>query len=835
MSRTNSCTWRLALAITALASISAALAETSTPPAVKAPGLGDPGKLVSLSIDAGSALLKGADARHQLLVEGKYSSGQTRDLTLQVQYELSPAGIVRVDDSGFATPIADGKVTVKAKSPEGIVAESSLTVEGFGHVEAINFSNQIIPIFTKLGCNAGGCHGKASGQNGFKLSLLGFYPNEDHEHLVKEDRGRRLFPAAPERSLLLTKATNTVAHGGGMRLQLGSYEYQKLARWIGQGMPYGQATDPVVAKIEVAPAARTMGQNAQQQLAVRAIYSDGSIEDVTRLAQFEANNPEMAETSVTGLVKTLDLTGDVAVMIRFQGQVAVFQASIPLGIKVDKLPEARNYIDELVFDKLKTLGVPPSEVSDDGTFLRRATLDIAGRLPTADESREFAADKDAAKRDKLIDRLLASSDHADYFANKWSNVLRNKRVNPTYLRGSFLFHDWIRQSLHENKPYDQFVREIITASGDFSQNPAVVWYRAVATNNEQLEDSAQLFLGLRIQCARCHHHPFEKWSQTDYYGFSAFFSRVGRKQGQESKDEPRIYHNRGMASATNPRSGENLKPTGLGAQPLELSADEDPRQKLVDWMADPTNPFFSKALVNRYWKHFFGRGLVDPEDDMRVTNPPCNAALLDALAKHFVDSGFDMKALVRSICQSKTYQLSAEPNEYNARDKQNFSRYYPKRLSAEVLYDALSQVTTTTSPFNGLPTGTRAVQLPDNGFDNYFLSVFGKPQNESACECERSSDANLAQALHLLNSREVQQRLTDGNGAAATLAKDKNRGDEDKIRDLYLSVYSRLPSADELKFSTAHLEKPAFKDNKQPAYEDILWALINTKEFLFNH
>jgi len=810
-------------------------AATNEQPNAALPGLGDPGKLTSLAIDAGNGLLRGPDTRLQLIVTGTYSSGQLRDLTPNIQYEVSPAGIVRIDDSGYVFPQGDGKATIKVKGPENSSAEAVVTVEKFNETQAINFPNQIVPIFTKLGCNAGGCHGKASGQNGFKLSLLGFYPNEDHEHLVKEDRGRRLFPASPERSLLLLKATNVMAHGGGARMQLGSYEYQLLARWIGQGMPYGKPTDPTVAKIEVVPPARTMGQGGSQQLSVRAIYTDGTIEDVTRMAQFEANNPEMAETSVTGLTETLDLTGDVAVMVRFQGQVAVFQASIPLGIKVDKLPEARNYIDDLVFEKLKTLGIPPSANSDDASFLRRTTLDVVGRLPTADEAREFAADQDPGKRDKLIDRLLASSDYADYFAGKWSNVLRNKRVNAGYLRGSFLFHDWIRQSLHENKPYDQFVREILTASGDLSQNPPVVWYRAVATNNEQLEDSAQLFLGLRIQCARCHHHPFEKWSQTDYYGFSAFFSRVGRKPGQEIKEEARIFHNRGMASATNPRSGESLKPTGLGGQALDLKPDDDPRVALADWMADPNNPFFAKALVNRYWKHFFSRGLVDPEDDMRVTNPPCNPKLLDALAQKFIDSNYDLKGLVRTIVQSKTYQLSAEPNEYNARDKQNFSRYYPKRLGAEVLYDALSQVTTTNSTFNGLPVGTRAVQLPDNGFDNYFLSVFGKPQNESACECERSSDANLAQALHLLNSREVQSRLTDGNGAAATLAKDKNRGDEDKIRDLYLSVYSRQPTADELKFSLAHLEKPAFKDNKQPAYEDILWALINTKEFLFNH
>ncbi len=469
--------------------------------------------------------------------------------------------------------------------------------------------------------------------------------------------------------------------------------------------------------------------------------------------------------------------------------------------------------------------------------MRRVYVDICGTLPTAEEAQKFLADTDPNKRDKLIDQLLDSPEYADYFANKWNLVLRNKKRQADDTEGTYTFYQWIWASLYDNKPYDQFVREILTASGSQSSSPPVIWYREVDQVNEQVEDTAQLFLGLRIQCARCHHHPFEKWSQNDYYGFSAFFSRVGRKNLSGTTNarlrEKRIFHNEGLATARNPRSGTNLKPTGLGSAPYEITADQDPRAYLADWMADPKNPFFAKAMVNRYWKHFFSRGIVEPEDDMRETNPPSNPELLDNLAKSFIDSGFDVKELVRTICRSKTYQLSSLPNDYNLKDKQNFSRYYPKRLTAEVLYDAFHQVTKTSQSYTGQPSGTRAVQLPDPTVGPYFLKVFGQPQGDTACECERSQEANLAQSLHLLNSQEVQSKIASGSGRAAELSKDAKRDHEDRIRELYRWVYSREPVAEEMAIATAHIAKHD-KDPKT-AYEDILWALVNTKEFLFNH
>jgi hypothetical protein len=821
-----------ALAILLLA---ARLILPSYAASVDAPGLGDPGTLESVSIETGRAVdgvvtLAGRDASQQLLISGKYSSGQIRDLNAIATYHVNPAGIVNVDSTGWMTPVAEGQATIEAEAPGGIKASAIVKVTDLITDIPVNFPNEVVPVFTKYGCNSGGCHGKSGGQNGFALGLLGFEPTEDFEHLVNESRGRRLFPGAPDRSLLLLKASGGVPHGGGARLDVDSPPYRVIRRWIEQGMAYGKAKDPVVTHIEGFPKERLMPRDGKQQLLVVAHYSDGSTRDVTRMTQFDSNEKYIGEVSQTGLVSTGKMTGTVAVMMRYQSHVDVFRGTVPLGIKVDKLPPSSGFVDDLVFKKLIELGLPPSEVSDDGTFLRRVTIDIAGRLPTQTETEQFLADKDGSKRAHAIDRLLDSPDYADYFANKWGAVLRNKRANNARKMHTYGFHEWIQRSLLENKPYDQFVREVITASGDSQFNPPVNWYNEVKDQSAQLEDTAQLFLGLRIQCARCHHHPFEKWSQDDYYGFAAFFSRVGRKPTPSDNQRSRIFHQRGAASANNPKTGQSVKPTGLGAVAVDIPADEDPREQLADWMSRYDNPFFARALVNRYWKHFFGRGLVDPEDDMRVTNPASNPALLDALASDFINSKFDLKQLIRRITNSQTYQLSATPNAYNESDKQNFSRYYPQRLKAEVLLDSIDVLTEMPTQFAGLPAGTRAVQLPDNAFDSYFLTVFGRPESASACECERTGDANLAQHLLLLNSKEIQAKL--GSGRSVRLA-DYKKEHAARIGELYRAALSREPDPEEIAIAIAHIGNTP--TNARTAYEDIIWALINTKEFLFNH
>ena len=541
------------------------LAEQAIPP-----GLGDPGKLTAIRLQSlgsadGICQLVGRDARAQVCVTGEFTSGQQRDLTRGVTYSIEPSHIVHVDESGYLSPLEEGRAELTVRADNGLTAQLAIEVANLVVDVPVNFPNQVVPVFTKYGCNGGGCHGKSGGQNGFRLSLLGFVPQEDYAYLVKETRGRRLFPAAPDRSLLLQKAIGAVPHGGGARLEAESLPYQILRRWIEQGMPYGSKSDPVIESIEVLPRERVMSREGKQQLVVLAKYSDGSQRDVTRMTQFESNDPDLAEVSETGLVTTATATGSVAIMTRFQSQVDVFRATIPLGLEVDNLPEPKNYIDELVFKKLKLLGLPPSASADDSTYLRRVTIDIAGRLPTQAETEAFLASTSQSKRDELVDRLLDSPDYADYFANKWSSILRNRRTDKNVRVTSYGFHDWIRESIFENKPYDQFVSEILAASGQIRRNPPVAWFHEVKDQSSQVEDTAQLFLGLRIQCARCHHHPFEKWSQDDYYGLAAFFAQVGRKRSDlPGKDH--IFHRPGKAQAKNPASGENLPSHTAGCE-----------------------------------------------------------------------------------------------------------------------------------------------------------------------------------------------------------------------------------------------------------------------------
>jgi hypothetical protein len=697
----------------------------------------------------------------------------------------------------------------------------------------VSFRYEIVPILTKYGCNGGGCHGKMEGQNGFKLSLLGFEPAEDYEHLVMESRGRRLMPAAPEFSLLLRKATGELPHGGGARIERGSADYQALVRWMEQGAKGPDEKEPKLTRIEVSPSQSVLARSAEQALRVDAHFADGSKRDVTALACFESSAREMAEVDAAGRVQLGEVPGDVTVMARFGEHVDVFRAIIPLGAPVGELPPARNFVDTHVFEKLRTLGLPPSAECDDLTFLRRVTLDLAGRLPTREEAESLAHDTAATKRDRVIDRLLASEEYADFFANKWTALLRNKRKDAPTARGTVAFHSWVRGHLQQGTPYTQWVRELVTASGSITANPATAWFRAVQKPQDQLQDIAQLFGGVRLQCAQCHHHPFEKWSQQDYYGFAAFFSTLERKKSEEPFEEI-LFHKTREASAENVRTRQPVRPTVLGGEPLSVPPEVDPREPLAAWLTSKENPFFAKVLVNRYWKHFFGRGLVEPEDDLRVTNPPTNPALLDALAAHFIESGTDLRAVCRTICQSRTYQLSAEPNAHNTADRQNFSRFYPRRLPAEVLLDALDQVTGVPSKFAGLPQGTRAVQLPDDSFNaaNYFLTVFGRPDNASACECERVSEGSLAQRLHLLNAKTIQEKLAHADGLPAKLAKDTAPVSE-RLRAVYLAAVARAPNEEEIKTGTAYLAGKAEKEKE--AWEDIVWAVLNTKEFLFNH
>jgi len=835
------------LALAALAIASGPLSAADLSPGkesaklIPAP-LPKPAEIKALTIRPGNITLKGLDDAQQLIITADLPGGRLVDLTYDVTYSVANDKIVRVATSGRVVPITNGETTIEVKYGDKTTSISVKT-ESCDVDLPINFANQIVPIFTKLGCNSGGCHGKASGQNGFKLSLLGFEPDIDFISLVKEARGRRLFPASPELSLLLTKAAGMVAHGGGKRMEVGSDEYRLIRRWIASGMPFGEKTDPIVTRISVFPEHRVMLRNSKQQFAIYAHYSDNTVEDITRRAQYESNDQEIGIVNEAGLVQTLAMAGEAAVMIRYQEHVTTFRATVPLGVSPSYTFPAQTVVDTHTTKKWQTLGLQPSDLCSDADYIRRLYLDLCGTLPTPKQVSDFVADKDEKKRDKLVDRLLESPEYAYFFAAKWADILRVKRRNQAErAKGTFAFHNWIRRSVARDKPYDEFVRDILGATGDELSSPPTVWYKELTQPQEFVDDVAQVFLGLRMACAQCHHHPYEKWSQDDYWGLAAFFGRIGRKTipvagaGQNQQGGRLAIFNQSRGSVLNKKTNRPAEIKPLDAPAIEVSTYEDPRQRLVDWMVAKENPFFARAVANRYWAHFLGRGIVDPLDDMRVTNPPSNPELLDALAKELIDNRFSLKHLVKVIVKSRTYQLSSTPNDYNRHDKQNYARYYPRRMSAEVLFDAVNQVAGSPAGFGGLPTDRhaphRAIMLPDESFPSYFLDVFGRPQRISACECERVSEANLAQALHLLNSDEVQGKLSRPNGRADAMARDTTKPDAEKVDELFLWAFARKPTDDQREIALAHIAKHAM--NKRVAYENILWALLNTKEFVFN-
>jgi hypothetical protein len=809
-----------------------------------------PADIKSLAIHPAKVSLTGMDDAAQIVVTATLNDGRLVDLTHDSQYAVADGKTVAVTTFGRVLPRLNGTSEITATFGDKTV-KVPLEAKNMGENLPLNFTNSVVPVFTKLGCNSGGCHGKASGQNGFKLSLLGFEPEMDFVNLVKEGRGRRLFPANPDASLFLMKATGKSPHGGGKKMDPDSDEYKLVRRWIASGMPWGNEKDPTVTKVTMVPEHRILQRHGKQQFAAYAHYSDGTVEDITRRAQYESNDGEIASVSEGGLVRTQNMSGEAAIMARYQGMVAVFRATVPLGTPTPawQFPET-TVVDKFTSKKWRELGLVPSEICTDEAFIRRVYLDLTGTLPTPKQVTDFAASKDATKREKLIDTLLDSPEYTYYFANKWADVLRVKRRGEQgRATGTFAFHEWIRQAIASDMPYSEFVRAILTASGDENRNPATVWYKELERPENFVDDVGQVFLGQRLACANCHHHPYEKWSQDDYWGLASFFGRVARKNvivpGGVNDGNGRglqVIFTRTTGGVVNKRTNKTADIKPLDGQPMEPTVEGDLREKLVDWMVEPKNPFFARAVANRYWAHFFSRGIVDPLDDMRITNPPSNPELLDALAANLVDSKFSLKTLVKTICKSRTYQLASTPNDFNKHDKQAYARYYPKRMGAEVLLDAVCQVTDSPTAFSGLPKDknapNRAIQLPDESFSSYFLDVFGRPQRISACECERVNEANLAQALHLLNSDEVQGKVTRAGGRADALANAKDtRTDEEKVTEIFLWAFARKPTKDDLAAALDHVKKMEDKykaAGKKTAYENIIWALINTKEFVFN-
>ena len=714
---------------------------------------------------------------------------------------------------------------------QGLSAEPATETE-----KTLSFELDVMPILTARGCNQGACHGKARGQNGFQLSLLGFDPDFDYSALTKNARGRRVFPAAPERSLLLQKATAAQPHGGGMRLEPGGPDYDVLLQWIAQGTPRKIEGEPQLKHVAVSPTERFMKAGEEQPLVVTATYSDGTTRDVTARTSYQSSEAGIVAVDKAGLVKAGPIPGEATIMARYMNLIATSSIAIPLpGSVPDEvyaaLPRA-NFIDDLAWAKLKSLGITPSPICDDAKFLRRVHLDIIGRLPTPEEVRQFLADGDSSKRSRVVDALLERPEYADHWAAKWADLLR---PNPyrVGIKAVMNYDEWIRDSFRKNKPYDQFVRELVAAKGSSWDNGAAVMHR---DRREPVEIStlvSQLFLGIRLECAKCHHHPFEKWAQDDFYSFAAYFARVGRKgQGISapiSGGEETIMAGK-KGSVEHPLTGQTLAPRPLFGEAPVKEDDADPRESLAAWITSDANPFFAQVMVNRVWADLLGRGLVEPIDDLRATNPPTNAALLDALAAKFREQKYDLKQLIRVVCTSNVYALSSLPTERNSADRQNYSRHYRTRLRAEVLLDAVSDITGTPDKFSAMPAGSRANQLWTTRVGSVFLDTFGRPNPNQDPPCERTPETTVTQTLHLMNAPQLHSRVTSDEGRAAQLAASKKSVDE-IVEELYLLVYSRLPDDQERAFGRELFAEAEM--TRRRATEDLMWALLNTPEFMF--
>jgi hypothetical protein len=699
------------------------------------------------------------------------------------------------------------------------------------------FEADVLPVLTRAGCNAGACHGKARGQNGFQLSLLGFDPDFDHAAIASEARGRRVFPAAPGRSLLLLKGSAQVPHGGGRRLEPSGPGFAIVQRWIEGGMPRDPAGSPRLIRIGVEPAERIMASGAEQPLVVTAIYSDGTAKDVTHLSAFQTNESAVATVTPDGLIRVGPIPGEAAITARFMGKFATCAVLVPLPGEVSpgmyaELPRS-NVIDGHVWTKLQRLGITPSHPADDATFLRRASLDAIGRIPTPEEVREFLDDRSPDKRARLVERLLDRPEYADFWANQWLDLLR---PNPyrVGIKAVLNLDAWVRDAFRRNLPYDEFVRQIVTAQGStFREGPATIF----RDRREPIEIApmvSQLFLGIRLECARCHHHPFEVWGQDDFYGFASYFARVGRKgtglSPPISGSEEIVFTAR-SGEVKHPLTGQVLPPKPLfGQSPASDDPDEDPRAALARWMTGPENPYFAEVIVNRVWAGLMGRGIVDPVDDLRATNPPSNPPLLKALADDFRRHGHDLKHLLRTIMTSHVYGLSSEPTERNIPDTRNYSRHYRQRLRAEVLLDAIADITLVPNTFEATPPNTRATAIWTHRTPSLFLDTFGRPDPNQDPPCERTPDTSVVQALHLMNSPELHRKITADSGRAAKLAASEKSPDE-IVEELYLRIYNRYPANGERALGREILARPAF--TRRESIEDLLWALINSAEFVF--
>ncbi len=782
----------------------------------------------ALVVQPAALTLEDARDSRSVIVTGRTQAGYMVDLSPIAKLRAG-SDLIRVGTDGVVMPLKAGKTTLIVMAAGKQIAVP-VTVKSIA-APPVSFAREVMPVMSRVGCNAGLCHGSAKGKNGFKLSLRGYDPDFDHHALVDDVSGRRFNRSDPAQSLMLLKPTGAVPHRGGVLFNSASPYYTLLKRWISEGVRSDVETVKRVSSLEVLPTVPNVTlPGMTQKMLVIAHYPDGKTRDVTREAVFTSSLPEVATITGDGTVLAVR-RGEAACLVRYEGTYAANNITVlgdRTGYKWAAVPE-QNYIDRLVDKKLQKVRAQASGLCDDATFFRRAYLDLTGLLPAPEATRAFLEDKTPSqrKREKLTDALLASDAYNERWTNKWSDLLDS---NSKFLGevGVRKFRNWIRGSISDNKPYNQFVRELITASGDANQNPPANYMRVVRDTATATENVTQLFLGVRFSCAKCHDHPFERWTQNQYYQFGAFFAQVGYKPA--GKDGAEVVFNKGDGEVMHPKTGLAVLP----AVPVGRFAavpSEDRRQAFAVWLTSKDNPFFSRAYVNRLWSYFLGKGIIDPVDDIRASNPASNPELLEALNKDFVDHGFDTRHIMRTIVLSRTYQADLKTNKWNSDDHMNFSHATPRRLEAEQLYDALHLATGSTVQFAGLPTGTKAVELPDaKAVGDGFLDLFGKPVRETPCECERSSTVSLGQALNLINGPTLSESVAASTGRIAQLLK-ANPTDDKIVEEIFLATFSRFPTAKEKKtaLTTLHISS-----NRAEGAEDLMWALLNSPAFLFN-
>jgi hypothetical protein len=780
----------------------------------------------TLHVSPPTITLDTPESTQQILVRSLKGAA---DLTRVAAFEVSDPKIATVDVTGLVQPAGEGRTTIVVRHG-GERAHIPVQVARLKAPVPVSFETQVMPILSRAGCNAGACHGKAEGKNGFKLSVFGFDPAADYEALLMETRGRRILPSAPDHSLMLRKASGQISHGGGRRLEPDSLPYKRLRRWVAEGARFRgeapQRTD--VTGLEVEPREQMLVFGGTQQLRVTATDAAGKRYCVTAEAQYDSNAAAVARVDGRGWIQAANIPGQAAILVRYLGHVTMCRVTIPRTGTNFRRPPENNFIDHLAWDHLARLGIMPSDLADDETFLRRVFLETIGTLPTVGEARAFLADTRANKRALLINTLLERPEYADYWAMRWSDLLRIDRDTITPA-GAVATTRWLRRQFAANRPYDEMVRAIVTARGGTADDGPAAIYKALTTPEELSRSFSQLFLGVRIQCAQCHHHPSDRWGQDDYFALAGFFTGIGRKPlpgGNEA-----VFAQQG-SELKHPRTGKLVPVRALGAAKADFAGVLDRRAVLARWMTSAENPFFARALANRLWAHYFGRGLVEPLDDMRATNPATNEPLLNALAKHLLDLKFDVKAFTRTLLASRLYQLGSQAHPSAVGDEQNFSHAQPRAIPAEVLLDAICQATGVPEKFNGWPEGYRAIQVWDNRMPSYFFRIFGRPVRASVCECERSNEPSIAQALHLMNSEEIMSKIHSRDGTARQLARSAKTPRE-IIDELYLGTLSRYPN-DRERGRMLRVVADAGED-RQGAVEDILWALVNSRSFVYNH